>query len=239
MDAELLGVLLPTLETAPACWQTGAFALRDPPPPPEDDDDEYADVFEPLNALAPAPPRELADVMDATVLARAAARGAAARLASVLACVDRACRAAANKFAPAEQRVARVAQVQATHDMAHALLKMVYDGRVRSEAAALLAAWCCVADAASALDGRYDDQASPADKWRAFARDIAQTAEVPLRIMRARTTNLTRTMVGLLGMVGHPVPLLPQKEAELQQLVAQDTTPWLEQLIKLLQGAPA
>ena len=105
MDAELLDVLLPALESAPDEWHaSGVFAVRKPPPLPPDDDPE---------AWVAPPPRELADVMDGELLAGSEARGATAKLASMLACVDRACRAAAERFATADERAARFTQAQA------------------------------------------------------------------------------------------------------------------------------
>jgi hypothetical protein len=236
-----LSVLLPTLEKAPDEWQAEAFAVRHPDPPPSDEDDGDSDNAAD-RAFSPPPPRELAEVLDEELLValrRGAVRGAVCKLASLLACADRACRGEADSFVPAEERAACVAHAQAMHDMAHALLNG-HLGDARAEAAALLTTWCSVADPTTALDGRYDDEASPADKWRAFACEFAETAVMPGRIRRARREILLHNMGELGGMLGgHPTSPLPNQD-ELEQLGEQNATGWATQLVELLtQGAPA
>lgn len=94
-----------------------------------------------------------------------------------LARVNRASRATTHHFVSAETRAARVAQAQAVHDMARALREVSRLTDEDAEAAAQgLIAWC--RGDAAALGGRY---AEAADKWRALARDFADTALVPLR----------------------------------------------------------
>jgi hypothetical protein len=237
MNAELLGVLLHTLEKAPEGWQAEAFVgVRAPDPPPSESSDDDSDASESPEGseLSEELGEELLDALRV-----AAARAAAAKLASMFACLDTACRAAVEKFAPAEERAARMAQAQVTHEMAHALLNDDL-GNVRSEAAALLAAWCSVADASAALDGRYNDQASPADKWRAFAREFAQTAKNATACMRgARLAARRRDIVELSSMNAGALPAPLTDEEELQQQAAEAGQPWTTQLIELLQGAPA
>ena len=232
MNAELLGVLLHTLEKAPVGWAAEAFAVRHPAPDDDDDSDSGDAADRAYSQLAEVLGDELL-----VALRRAATRAATPKLVSMLACVDRACRAEADKFAPAEARAARVAHAQAMHDMARALLS---EGLcdVRSESAALLTTWCSVAT--TALDGRYDGEASPADKWRAFAREFSETAVMPGRIRRARREVLRHNMAELGGMLGgHLTSPLPNQD-ELEQLGQENATGWANQLVELLtQGAPA
>jgi hypothetical protein len=165
MNAEFLDkMLLPFLVNAPDGCEALAFSARNP--------SQYTTFAgdEALEGVDPVPPVEETRELDAALVAglqRVARRAAVAKVASLLACVDSACRAVVDAFASAEERAARAAQAHAMHRMAHELQRCL-DAAARSSAADLLAAWCRVENAATALDGFYDDAASPAVRLRSW-----------------------------------------------------------------------
>ena len=230
MNAELLGVLLHTLEKAPVGWAAEAFAVRHPAPDDDDDSDSGDAADRAYSQLAEVLGDELL-----VALRRAATRAATPKLVSMLACVDRACRAEADKFAPAEARAARVAHAQAMHDMARALLSG-HHGYTRSEAAALLVSWCRADNAGTALNGRYDNEASAADKWRVFACEFARAVAKVRRVWRLRVKAALRNEAALLHVLAAqpaPPPPLAPDHLELLQLASQDEESGMMQLLTL------
>ena len=119
LDAQLMEVLLQTLTRAPAAWRAAEFVGCHEPSA------ALRSVLQPDDAAMRAEqlrPFALSDELEAELqgaLHVAASRGAAAKLAAMLACTGSLGRAVADTFAPAEERAARVAQ--ALHDMVHAL----------------------------------------------------------------------------------------------------------------------
>lgn len=174
----------------------------------------------------------------------AARRAAVAKLASLFACMNRACRAAADAFASAEERAARAAQAQAMHDIAHALQGFVTSPMTRLycfRIAPPLVVWCRVEDAATALDDLYDygdeeEDASPADKWREFAREFACAAEMPRRILRARAA-LSRyhSQIWAAMVQGQPWPEPMPHHVALAELAEEEEEFFYQQLVDLVQ----
>jgi hypothetical protein len=236
MNAEFLDkMLLPFLVNAPDGCEALAFTAREPSFYTTFTGDEALEGVDPVSSVEEM--REL-DAVLVVGLQRVARRAAVAKVASLMACVDSACRAVADAFASAEERAARAAQAHAMHRMAHELQRCL-DAATRSSAADLLAAWCRVENAATALDGFYDDAASPADKWRAFAREFARAAETPQRIWGARAKvaeHMAQQMVFMLA--GHPAPPPLPNANLLEPLADDDPDEWSAELVALLRDAP-
>ena len=237
MNAEFLDkMLLPFLVNAPDGCEALAFTARDP--------SQYTTFFtgdEALEGVDPVPPVEdmPVDALLVAGLQRVARRAALAEVASLLACADRACRAAVDAFASAEERAARAAQAHAMHRMAHELQRC-QDAATRTSVAELLAAWCRAENAATALDGFYDDETSPADKWRAFAREFSRAAMMPQRIWGARAKVAERMAQEMIAMLAGQPPPPPLPDGNLlEPLADEDPEDWPAQLVDLVQGAPA
>ncbi len=243
MNAELLGLLLHFLSNAPGADDALVVEVREAP------DTVFVgdEALEGLDPVAPLPTFGNAYQLTAELeeaLYDAARRAAVAQLASRLACMNRACRAAADAFASAEERAARAAQAQAMHDIAHALQCFVSSAWTRVvsfSVAPPLVVWCRVEDAATALDDLYDDDedeenASPADKWREFAWEFAHAAEMPRRIWRARAMiGWYQTEHEEAMWFGHPAPQpLPNHEA-VKELAEEEEEFFFKELVDLVQ----
>ena len=238
---KVLPLVLYYLERAPDAWPADAFvgrSLMDPALARELAKESRSASGElPLLALPEALEEELQ-----AALRSAAARGATAKLASVLACVRHDCRAAAHEYAAAYARAARGAHAQAMHDMARSLREPPLgdlSDEVVEDAAAGLAAWCRVPDAVTALGERFADERSAADAWRAFARAFAATSGMPSRIRFARrdaVLDAARRCAALLAGPSWGPP--PEEDEELTELAEQDRGTWRDRLVDMVQGAP-
>ena len=237
LNAKVLEVILATLNKAPAAWHA----------------EEVVACHEPSAALRamlesdaaamlaqPPPPFTLPEGQEAELvnaLHGVAARGATAKLASMLATTNRECRAVIDAFASADERAARVAQAQATHDMVRALRE---SGDLPDESKATivsgLASWCRAEKAATALDGRYGDEASPAAKWRAFGTEFAREATRPRRIRYARRARRARHMALQLARM---LAAMPQHPVNDEQEEAEERQAWCTKLCELVRDAPA
>lgn len=244
--SKVLGIVLPRLESAQCLWPADAFlghtsAEQSSAAALADQHDEEEETLE-LAEL----PQDASEELDAA-LRVTAARGAAAKLVSLLACTSRAALAAADAFAGAEVRAARGAHASAMHSCALALREAcVRCYLTHTEAAAALrglAAWCRVKDATSALDGRFGGATSAAEKWRAFARDFADAAAMPRRIEVARRTleryALHAQLSALSAAFGSSGEPPPDDEEALEALVRDNRNTWRARLMDLTQGAPA
>jgi hypothetical protein len=225
--ADVLRCVLAAVERAPQALLAPAFVGRDP---------LSADVRHGVERL----PAELPDALNAA-LRVAAGRGAAAQLAAMLACVNRGCRAVVAELGgSAEARAARAAHAQAMHDMARALRECSdLTAEQSDELAQDLAAWCCVADASTALDGRVDGNTSPPSKWHALAGEFAHAAAMLPRIRLARREIALKQIVAVASMMRGDAPGESDEDEELTQLAEQERGPWRQRLAELLRDAPA
>jgi hypothetical protein len=227
------------LERAPDAWPADAFVGRSAT-------QIWDPAFAHLRMLFTGgylPPLVLPEALDAELqaaLRSAAARGSTAKLASVLACVSRACRAAAHEHAAAEARAARGAHAHAMHDMERALREAADDSLhgVIDDVVAGLAAWCRVPDAATALGGRFADQHAAADKWRVFACNFAEASAMPSRIQTARREHILQQVSQMGALLAGHVVSPPENEDALTELAGQDRGTWRARLVEMLQGAP-
>ena len=237
---KVLLLALRHLESAPDAWPADAVVGRSLMHP----ELAVALAEESHNVSGDLPLLALPEALDAELeaaLRSAAARGEAAKLASALACASHAYRKAVEKeYATADVLAARGAHAQAMHDMARSLRESGGLYEVVEYVAAGLAAWCRVPDAAAALDGRFADERSAADAWRAFARAFAATSGMPSRIRFARldvTLSSARRCAALLAGPSREPP--PEEDDELTELAEQDRGTWRAQLVEMVQGAPA
>jgi hypothetical protein len=231
MNAELLAILLPVLAKA----QYGYEALAHDLP--------HVELFagdEAVEGIDPVPVFKVKEELDADLVAAlhdAARRSAVAQLASLLACADRACRAAVDAFASAEERAAQAAQAQATQYIAQVLQSCANPGRYAAQPP--LAAWCRTESAATAL-ARHRDKIHPADKWRGFARKVAFAAEIPRRVLIARTKRAEHQAQQMAAMMaGQPAPPPLANGGALAELADVKLEDWSAWLVDVLQGAPA
>ena len=231
LNAEVLEVLLPTLANAPAAWQAEAVVGCDQP------SGELRDLLATMTTplLSPFAISAQLEAELVAALRGAAARGATAKLASKLACANRASRDVVDALASAAERAARIAQARAVHDMVRALRECDLPEAVKETVVKGLAAWARCCEASTALDGRYNDDASPTAKWRAFARAFAIEATDPRCMDRTGWLAQQARRVAVMLMYrlsGQPTP----SQSELE---AQEKANWCNKMCKLVRGAPA
>ena len=234
--ADVLRYVLAAVERAPAAIRPPAFVGRDPV-----SDARRRELNLPgaqLGADSPRPLLELPATLDAA-LSVAAGRGLAALLASAVARTGRACNLAAKEAAGnAAARAARMAHAQAMHDVVRALRESKNYDHDLAQVAEGLAAWCLVADAATALGECNDRGPSPSRKWDLFAREFAYVAETPTRILLARRYCAMAMTVHLAAVLTGRSIVEPPEFEGMAELADADEREWHDHLVELTQGAP-
>ena len=225
----LADVLPLVLARAECSWSADTYTGRAPLP----GDDEGAASQGGEQADVPA--HELAL---RAALCKAAARGAPARMAGALACLNRGCRDAANAFAAPAARAARDAQARAVHDIMRALRECC-DIDLKPRAARGLVPWC-LADATSALAPHYPNAPDAAAAWRAFGEEVTDAATAPRRILSAGARLFAKCAKAVARMrLSDPAPEVSDDDDEDDPYGSHgDIAAWDARLLQLLERAP-
>ena len=178
--AEVLKYVLLWAEGAPGWWSADEYTARAPLP----GDGEGAASHDGEQADVPAHELALRAALRTT-----AARGAPARLAGALACVNHGCRDAVTSFVAPAVRAACDAQARAVHNIARALRECC-KGALAPRVARGLVPWCLADATSSALTLHYPNVPDAASAWRAFGDEVLAVAMSPHRIAVARATRI-------------------------------------------------